>query len=63
MNLKAELEIAPLHEKIDRLTGDVLVRLDRVHRLLPKNADLEIATTEIETLHSPRGNSAKVVGE
>jgi CRP/FNR family transcriptional regulator, cyclic AMP receptor protein len=60
VNLKAELEIAHLHEKIDRLTGDLLVRLDRVHRLLPKNADLDIATAEVETLHSARGNSTKV---
>ena len=60
VNLKAELEIAHLHEKIDRLTGDVLVRLERVHRLLPKNADLDIAAAEVETLHSPRGNSTKV---
>ena len=36
VNLKAELEIAHLHEKIDRLAQDVLLRLDRVHRLLPK---------------------------
>ena len=54
VNLKAELEIAHLHEKIDRLTGDVLVRLDRVHRLLPKNRDLDIAAAEVETLHLPR---------
>ena len=59
VNLKAELEIAHLHEKIDRLTGDVLVRLDRVHRLLPKNTDLEIATAEVETLHLARGNSTE----
>ncbi|MEY2440348.1 MAG: family transcriptional regulator, cyclic receptor protein [Verrucomicrobiota bacterium] len=57
VNLKAELEIAHLHEKIDRLTGDVLVRLDRVHRLLPKNSDLEIAAAEVESLHSPRESS------
>ena len=31
----------------------VLVRLDRVHRLLPANADLNIATAEVRTLHSP----------
>lgn len=34
VNLKAELEIAHLHEKIDRLTGDVLVRLERVQQSL-----------------------------
>jgi uncharacterized membrane protein len=53
INLKAELEIAHLHEKLDRLTGDVLVRLDRVHRLLPANADLEVATSEVEAMRSP----------
>ena len=63
INLKAELEIAHLHEKIDRLTGDVSVRLDRVQRLLPTNADLNIATAEVESLHSPRGNSTKVGSE
>src|SRR5215212_1090561 len=52
VNLKAELEIAHLHEKIDRLTGDVLVRLDRVHRLLPSNADLDVAAAEFRTLNS-----------
>ena len=50
VNLKAELEIAHLHEKIDRLTGDVLVRLDRVHRLLPKNRDVDVAAAEVEAL-------------
>jgi uncharacterized membrane protein len=38
INLKAELEIAHLHEKIDRLTGDVLGRLERIHKILPKDA-------------------------
>ncbi len=52
VNLKAELEIAHLHEKLDRLTGDVLVRLDRVHRLLPNNTDLDIATAEVQSIHS-----------
>jgi len=36
VNLKAELEIAHLHEKVDRLTSDVLAQLDRVHQRLPK---------------------------
>ena len=53
VNLKAELEIGHLHEKIDRLTSDVLVRLDRVHQLLPQNSDLAIASAEVRTLHSP----------
>jgi CRP/FNR family transcriptional regulator, cyclic AMP receptor protein len=57
INLKAELEIAHLHEKIDRLTCDVLVRLDRVHRLLPNNADLDAAAAEVRTLQSPPLNS------
>ena len=51
INLKAELEIAHLHEKLDRLTGDVLTRLERVHQLLPKNSDLEIAELEMRGLH------------
>jgi uncharacterized membrane protein len=53
VNLKAELEISHLHEKIDRLTSDVLVRLDRVHRLLPGNADLDTAAAEVRTLQAP----------
>lgn len=57
VNLKAELEIAHLHEKIDRLTGDVLLRLDRVHRLLPNNADLNTAAAEVRTLQSPANDS------
>lgn len=32
VNLKAELEIAHLHEKMDRLTADVLSRLGRIER-------------------------------
>lgn len=36
VNLKAELEIAHLHEKVDRLTSDVLKGLDDVHRRLGK---------------------------
>lgn len=56
INLKAELEIGHLHEKIDRLTSDVLVRLDRVHRLLPSNPDLDLAASEIRSLHSPTEN-------
>ena len=44
INLKAELEIAHLHEKLDRLTGDVLVSLDRVHRLLPHNGSPDAAS-------------------
>jgi uncharacterized membrane protein len=52
INLKAELEIGHLHEKLDRLTGDVLSRLERVHQLLPKNSDLEIAEMEVRGLNN-----------
>jgi CRP/FNR family cyclic AMP-dependent transcriptional regulator len=34
VNLKAELEVAHLHEKVDRLAGDVAMRLDGVQRAL-----------------------------
>ena len=53
VNLKAELEIAHLHEKLDRLTGDVLSRLDRLHQLLPKNTDISIAAAEVRALQKP----------
>ncbi|HEV7406794.1 MAG TPA: DUF1003 domain-containing protein [Chthoniobacteraceae bacterium] len=36
VNLKAELEIAHLHEKVDRLTSDVLKGLDQVQQRLGK---------------------------
>jgi len=36
VNLKAELEIAHLHEKLDRLTAETLGRLERVQRDLSK---------------------------
>jgi uncharacterized membrane protein len=32
VNLKAELEIAHLHEKVDRLQADVLTRLERIEK-------------------------------
>jgi CRP/FNR family cyclic AMP-dependent transcriptional regulator len=50
VNLKAELEIAHLHEKVDRLTGDVLMRLERVHSLLPKNRDVDIISAEVREM-------------
>lgn len=50
INLKAELEIAQLHEKMDRLTCDVLTRLERVHELLPKNADVDKIAAELREL-------------
>jgi CRP/FNR family cyclic AMP-dependent transcriptional regulator len=39
VNLKAELEIAHLHEKVDRLTADVLVRLEEMKQGQRKAAD------------------------
>lgn len=53
VNLKAELEIAHLHEKIDRLTCDVLVSLDRLHRFPPGNADGKSIRSEVRTLPTP----------
>lgn len=38
VNLKAELEISHLHEKVDRLTADVLGRLDRLEERRPPGA-------------------------
>jgi CRP/FNR family cyclic AMP-dependent transcriptional regulator len=38
VNLKAELEIAHLHEKVDRLTAEVLARLDRLGATAPPSA-------------------------
>jgi CRP/FNR family transcriptional regulator, cyclic AMP receptor protein len=34
VNLKAELEVAHLHEKVDRLTAETAARLDKLERLL-----------------------------
>jgi uncharacterized membrane protein len=36
VNLKAELEVMQLHEKVDRLTSDVLVRLATIERTIKK---------------------------
>ena len=36
VNLKAELEIGELHEKIDLLNSEVLRRMDRIEKLLSK---------------------------
>lgn len=52
VNLKAELEIAHLHEKLDRLTGDLLLRLERLHHLLP-NVGLDVAVAEVRDIHVP----------
>jgi CRP/FNR family transcriptional regulator, cyclic AMP receptor protein len=38
VNLKAELEIAHLHEKLDRLTAETLGRLDKLQRDLSKRS-------------------------
>jgi len=35
VNLKAELEIAHLHEKLDRLTCELLVRMDQMQKQMP----------------------------
>ena len=35
VNLRAELEIAQLHEKLDKLNADLLQRLDRLHAATP----------------------------
>jgi CRP/FNR family cyclic AMP-dependent transcriptional regulator len=36
VNLKAELEVAQLHEKVDRLHSDAMARMDRIEKLLSK---------------------------
>jgi uncharacterized membrane protein len=36
VNLKAEMEIAHLHEKVDRFNAQILARLDKVERRLPE---------------------------
>jgi len=37
VNLKAELEVAHLHEKVDRMQGDVLARLARIERSVSRS--------------------------
>ncbi len=54
VNLKAELEIAHLHEKLDRLTGDVLLRLDRMQKVLPRNGEAAAAPAEAPAFQAPR---------
>lgn len=41
VNLKAELEIVNLHEKVDRLTADVLHRLEKLHHDVRRNGPRE----------------------
>ena len=36
VNLKAELEVAHLHEKVDQLQADLLAKLARIERLVPR---------------------------
>ena len=47
VNLKAELEIAQLHEKMDRLTVDVLAKLQNLHAILPHDARTMNAEREV----------------
>ena len=44
VNLRAELEVAELHEKIDKLNADVLQRLDRLHHVTAGRAQHAAAT-------------------
>jgi uncharacterized membrane protein len=37
VNLKAELEVAELHEKVDHLQADVLARLARIERFVSRS--------------------------
>ena len=41
VNLKAELEIAHLHDKLDRLTGETLGRLEKIQRQLARHSHEE----------------------
>jgi CRP/FNR family cyclic AMP-dependent transcriptional regulator len=50
VNLKAELEIGHLHEKLDRLTSDLLLRLEKVHELLPRNANIDKMAEDLREL-------------
>lgn len=36
VNLKAEMEVAQLHEKVDRLHSETLSRMERIEKLLSK---------------------------
>jgi uncharacterized membrane protein len=36
VNLKAELEVAQLHEKVDRLHSEALARMERIEKLLTR---------------------------
>jgi uncharacterized membrane protein len=41
VNLKAELEIAHLHDKLDRFTGETLGRLEKIQRELARHSHEE----------------------
>ena len=36
VNLKAELEVAQLHEKVDRFHSEALARMERIEKLLSR---------------------------
>ena len=44
VNLKAELEVAHLHEKLDRFSSEVLARLARMERSSPLSAGSPVST-------------------
>jgi uncharacterized membrane protein len=48
VNLKAELEIVHLHEKVDRLTSDVLMGLENLHRLARQPIGSDVTATETD---------------
>lgn len=50
VNLKAELEIAHLHEKLNRLTSDVLVRLEQLSRVPPNDTIPNVHATPLAPL-------------
>jgi uncharacterized membrane protein len=62
VNLKAELEVAHLHEKLDRLTCEILVRLEQMQKQLPqgstspKGSPAPRAETAILPDYTPRNN-------
>ncbi len=60
INLKAELEIAHLHEKVDRLTSDVLMRLERLQQTLPRGAESGDASESLLTSAKIQRNDSVV---
>lgn len=49
VNLKAELEIAHLHEKVDRLTATVLSKLDKLEKTALRNDETKMRNDESMT--------------